>query len=173
VERIHSTRRPLVKLHAKSQHPPGMRESGVGKPVGLWYGIGPAWVDWCTDEMPAWIEPPMHHYRLTLDLTRVLRLRTADAIRQFGREYNAPPSWARGRITSTMFIDWPRVAQQWGGIEIAPYQWDCRLDDQTFWYYGWDVASGCVWDPTVVRSFVEVPDARRPSGRKFRTDAEV
>ena len=43
-----------------------------------------------------------------------------------------------------MFIDWPKVAERYDGIIIAPYQWSRRLDGP-MWYYGWDCASGCVW----------------------------
>ena len=44
---------------------------------------------------------------------------------------------------------WPGVAAEgWAGIEIAPYIWARRLDGPARWYYGWDAASGCIWDPT-------------------------
>jgi len=36
------------------------------------------------------------------------------------------------------------VSKEYDGIEIAPYQWDARLS--LIWYYGWDVASGCIWN---------------------------
>ena len=47
--------------------------------------------------------------------------------------------------------DWARVGEAYPGIIIAPYIWSRRLDGP-MWYYGWDCASGCVWDPSVVRS---------------------
>lgn len=43
-------------------------------------------------------------------------------------------------------VNWPLIATRWDGIIIAPYQWSCRYDDRTFWYYGWDCASGCIWN---------------------------
>lgn len=36
------------------------------------------------------------------------------------------------------------VAKDYDGIEIAPYQESLRYDLE--WYYGWDVASGCIWN---------------------------
>lgn len=37
----------------------------------------------------------------------------------------------------------------------APYQWECRLDRDTFWYYSWDCASACIWNLQAVRPLVE------------------
>lgn len=45
-------------------------------------------------------------------------------------------------------IDWPTVAKLYAGIEISPYQYNYRLKSGFIWYYGWDVASGCIWRPT-------------------------
>ena len=45
------------------------------------------------------------------------------------------------------YPDWKLIAQEFDGIEIAPYQWEIRMDYNFFWYYGWDCASGCLWRP--------------------------
>ncbi len=43
-------------------------------------------------------------------------------------------------------IDWPLLAGiDWDGIEICPYLQEFRRSNSG-WYYGWDVASGCIWD---------------------------
>lgn len=55
----------------------------------------------------------------------------------------------------------PRVRQDYAGIEISPYQYECRFE--LTWYYGWDVASGCVWDKEAIRA-VEPVDARILTG---------
>jgi hypothetical protein len=47
-------------------------------------------------------------------------------------------------------IDWQRVAEQHQGIIITPYQWECRYSID--WYYIWDCASGCIWDPDAIES---------------------
>ena len=42
-------------------------------------------------------------------------------------------------------INWKKVQNDgFNGIEICPYLFDKRMDAQ--WYYGWDVASGCIWN---------------------------
>ena len=53
-------------------------------------------------------------------------------------------------------IDWPSVAETYTGIEICPYRRSQRMRDDARWYYTWDVASGCVWDPAAVREIVPV-----------------
>ena len=42
-------------------------------------------------------------------------------------------------------IDWPRLASEFCGIENCPYRVESRMEEFTYWYYGWDVASGCIW----------------------------
>ena len=37
---------------------------------------------------------------------------------------------------------------------ITPYQWELRFELD--WYYGWDVASGCVWNLSVIESMEPV-----------------
>lgn len=48
-------------------------------------------------------------------------------------------------------INWPMVADRYQGIVIAPYLWSRRMDGG-LWYYGWDCASGCIWDAAAVAS---------------------
>ena len=47
-------------------------------------------------------------------------------------------------------INWPAVAERYGGILITPYQWSHRMS--LHWYCGWDCASGCVWDLSQIKS---------------------
>ena len=43
-------------------------------------------------------------------------------------------------------IDWRKVAKKYDGIEINPMIYELRMMALS-WYYGWDVASGCIWKP--------------------------
>lgn len=54
-------------------------------------------------------------------------------------------------------IDWPKVAEHYAGIEICPYLYSKR---SMSWYYGWDVASGCVWDPRGIEELVKAGDCK-------------
>ena len=110
------------------------------KPSGLWYSVGDEWKRWCeaeefrTDTLAV-------VYRLIVDEGAILRLTTESEIRAFTARFRL-----RDTAWQTWDINWPRIAREWAGIEIAPYQWGCRLDTGTRWYSGWDVASGCIWD---------------------------
>jgi hypothetical protein len=65
----------------------------------------------------------------------------------FDAEYRFPHP-DLGRMS---YIDWPRVAERFDGVIIAPYQWKHRLE--LMWYYGWDCASGCIWNARAVSCF--------------------
>jgi hypothetical protein len=46
------------------------------------------------------------------------------------------------------FPNWERVARDYDGVIISPYQFNRRMT--LMWYYPWDCASGCIWRPTRV-----------------------
>lgn len=145
-ERIHVTTtmaEPLVSTRD--------RLDVAAKPTGLWYGMGSSWLDWCGSEMPSWLGGYL--FKVDIKTDRILQLTTPDAILAFTDEYGRTRwrDWG-GNVDS---IDWPAVAEKYCGIEIAPYQWSLRMLNKTFWYYGWDVASGVVWDPDAVDLRVE------------------
>ena len=117
------------------------------KPKGLWYGCGSEWLDWLRVEMPHWMNGNI--FRLHIDFGSMLTLKTSEEILEFTKEYspkNSPEDrksydgWAGSWV-----IDWPRVAMHYSGIEICPYQFSLRMSEVSRWYYGWDVASGCIW----------------------------
>lgn len=135
---LHNTAKPLAALNVFEQ------EHGL-KPRGLWYGVGDAWTEWCRSEMPQWIRE--HTYEITLRAdARVLRLQDELAILGFQDEYVSTDGWG--------YPDWKRLAKQYDGLEIAPYQWRLRLN--LMWYYGWDCASGCIWNPRAIATVREI-----------------
>lgn len=138
-------------------------QASRSKPCGLWYSVGPAWLDWIREEMPGWERE--RHYRITLDRSRLLVLRTVEEAEAFTREYSAD---------SDMDIAWHRVAAKWGGIEIAPYH--RRLSTRGIcWYNCWDVASGAVWDDSVILTTELIPrhDADEASEEEEASEAEA
>lgn len=117
------------------------------KPNGLWYGIGPSWINWVRSEMPDW--ETEHVFRLSIDESKMKIIRNYQQLVEFEKEYSLPiDGWDdyNGRY---LYIDWERVARDYGGIEIAPYLYEARY--KHMWYYGWDVASGCIWGTGVVK----------------------
>jgi hypothetical protein len=110
------------------------------KPAGLWYSCGPAWLEWVEREVPHWIDDYTCLYEIDVDLSRMVVLRTARGFDAFTRRFGAD---------GNDVIDWRAVeATGAAGVEICPYQYRRRREPH--WYYTWDVASGCVWDPAAV-----------------------
>lgn len=127
------------------------------KPMGLWLSVdGPDdWREWASAEMPHRLG--IYRYAITLARdARVLHLSTPEDIWKFNAEYRTTSPWMDtvpatelpSRMTD-FYIDWARLATTHQGIMIAPYQWSMRLDGP-FWYYGWDCASGCLWDASAI-----------------------
>ena len=84
----------------------------------------------------------------------VLTIPTAFDLDLFTEEYIE-----RGEARYLSRIRWDRVAERYQGIVIAPYHWSRRMADHTFWYYGWDCASGCIWDAAAVAELRPATDA--------------
>lgn len=82
--------------------------------------------------------------------SRVLFICASEAFDLFNERYSQVSDETLKR-TRDVFrnaprIDWPRVANDFDAIVIAPFRTDRLRDDPKFkWYRCWDVASGCVW----------------------------
>lgn len=139
VVRLHYSRHPLVLPIDRLTHY-GTSRRDFFKPIGFWYSAGDAWLEWCKSEMPDWVGT--HVYEVDVSAANVLALTTPMAVKRFHEEYRVTTS-PTGRFYN---IDWGRVAEKYDGVEIIPYHHSIRLDIELLWYYGWDVASGCVWN---------------------------
>ena len=125
------------------------------KPRGLWVSD-----DDCEDNWKSWCESEgFGRDRLTLAYevslrpdANILVISSADGIDTFTREFAVHPY---PDIHSNIWINWPAVSTRWDGMIVTPYIWDYRLSFETedaMWYYGWDCASGCIWDPKAIAS---------------------
>lgn len=159
--RLHMAVRPDLKISFdEKQYSLERRQisDAIGKPVGLWYGFGGSWMEWCLSEMPDWMKP--HLYEVLVDSAKVRRITNIEEFEKFEDEYfylsdfdrrmqeilpiTLPPYGLRSRdLFLVGNIDWTRVAQDYSGVEITPYLYKKRLSSR--WYYGWDCAAGCVW----------------------------
>lgn len=128
--RIHMSRNPFeLEKRVYEQHIYDM------KPRGFWYGFGSEWIDWTRSEMPEWTGK--YIYKVDIGNSNVLKLSNQMELAMFDRQYEASRD-------GDIFKDWVAVSKKYDGIEINPYQWSSRQD--YMWYYGWDVASGCIWN---------------------------
>ena len=122
------------------------------KPRGFWVSVQGE------DDWPKWVEAEQfgldvwavrHEVQLTKD-ANILHLKTPLEIMDFHAEYNI--DLLPGSPMRTKYINWQAVSETYDGIIIAPYQWSLRLDIDVSWYYGWDVASGCIWNLNSIES---------------------
>ncbi len=120
------------------------------KPRGLWLSVDGEydWKQWCADN-----DFSDCSYRTEIIIApdaNILHLRTVEDIDKFTQAFS------KGERYSYRNIRWAHVAQLYQGLVITPYQWERRNHVDTFWYYSWDCASGCVWDMSIVSVRTEV-----------------
>jgi hypothetical protein len=77
-------------------------------------------------------------FEFDVNSANLLRITNFDELTAFDKEYCTSTERYRNP-------DWVRLAKEYDGIEIAPYIYKGRYE--IFWYHGWDVASGCIWNP--------------------------
>ena len=123
--RIHMSKTPMTLQKKKYTQADGM------KPNGFWYGFGKEWIDWTKTEMPEWVGKYIYEVKIP---NNVLKITSYKELLQFNEEFK----------TEQIMIDWKKVASKYDGIEIVPYQPKARMN--LLWYYGWDIASGCIWN---------------------------
>jgi hypothetical protein len=141
--RIIMSHEPEIKFREKKQ-----QEKGY-KPNGLWYGIGPSWVNFVRSEMPT--RETEHVFKIDIDESKMKIIRNYEDLLEFEKEYSTPIEGMYSFNNRYLYIDWERVARDYSGIEIAPYISEARM--KHMWYYGWDLASGCIWGSGVIRKF--------------------
>ena len=128
------------------------------KPHGLWVSDEDdemSWTEWVTGEELNWNEGKFIHDVELADDANVLYLSTDAELREFSRKWSVDYHGMNA-------IPWNLIAREWHGVLITPYIWSCRLDMETDWYYGWDCASGCIWDPRAIKSITPQLKALTP-----------
>jgi len=154
--RVHASSSPIKKL--RDFKPTGSFSERCGdKPYGLWYGHNDAWLRWCLSERFN-THKYKHFYSLGFRGLKILRINSEEKLRNFTEGY-AVLDQEEGAFLGIRGIDWEEVISKFDGIEIVPYIHACRLDLKTRWYYGWDVAGGCVWSQKV--TLKELPSSHR------------
>ena len=119
------------------------------KPRGFWVsddGCEDNWRSWCESEQ---FRIDIMAYAYDIDLNpdiNLLTISSANELLDFTRSFLRSPMDPAIDIYA---IDWNRVTSEFDGIVISPYQRECR--HELMWYYGWDCASGCIWNVDKIR----------------------
>jgi hypothetical protein len=130
-----------------------------GKPNGLWFSVeGPYdWKWWCEEEKFNLKNLAVSYEIILKEDVNILHLKTAEDILNFSKQYPFLREKWNNPIETLIFeayeIDWNKLKSKYQGIIISPYQWNCRLSMTSIWYYGWDCASGCIWDLDCIEEF--------------------
>lgn len=122
------------------------------KPNGLWYAVGTEWIDWVQSEMPDWMGHTF--YKIEVNTSNILHLKSGIDIDNFTKKYVKFNSIGYDSWEKNANIYWKPVAEEYSGIEISPYQYNSR--HKYMWYYGWDVASGCIWDKSGISKIEKI-----------------
>lgn len=134
------------------------------KPRGFWVSVlgEDDWPSWCKAEE---FRPQGLAVAHTVTLAESANVHMIDnpfALDAFTGTYAVQTEWERRFSWRTddqnkWPIDWREVVKDCDGLIIAPYQWSRRME--TDWYYGWDCASGCIWNLDAIASVEPVTDS--------------
>ncbi len=139
--RIHTSKYPIYELKKERYY----QKSG-NKPYGFWYGFGNEWIEWTEMAGPELKGEYVH--KVDIDGSNILQIKDYSEIERFTKEYQSNHQIIPGVIFD---IDWSRIEFQYDGIEINPYIYQALMSNKFLWYYGWDVASGCIWNLSKVK----------------------
>lgn len=122
------------------------------KPMGLWYAHNDSWFDWCKSEMPHWLQP--YIYEIVLHTDTIYQISNVNQLKKFEKDYDGTEIFNQqlgidSKLLMRHWIDYVKLAENYGGIEIIPYLYSHRF--QSMWYYGWDCASGCVFKKSSIK----------------------
>jgi hypothetical protein len=142
---VHYSSEPITKLHETVLRDPLKNMKPMGA---FWVSVeddDEGWADWCRSQECFLNTLRFVHEIALRKEANILYISNAAELRKFTQDYGTgnAPGYMSGRV---MEIDWLRVSKKYQGIIITPYVWECRLSRETFWYYGWDCASGAIWD---------------------------
>lgn len=129
------------------------------KPSGFWISSDNDWKEWCESESfmldkitfryeVGLISPQKLNEYYGENSTHKLLIISPENFDEF--TYLFGTGLEKGDENSTIY--WNSVRGMCGGILIPSWLFQYRW---TRWYYGWDVGSGCIWDPHLISYIVK------------------
>jgi hypothetical protein len=129
------------------------RSLGKGfKPKGsLWFSCGDAWEEWMKAEGFVPKEPYKYKYKATLDLNRLLILKTNAEIKAFSENYAIPDE-----KYPFFLIDWNQVRKETGKSGLYIVNGTLKTARKKYaWYSSLDACSVAVWKKDAILSLTE------------------
>lgn len=145
---VHYSGKLIKKLESRPQQIGQFILHTFDKPNGFWVSVegDDGWEEWCrrnkylTSKLKR-----IYDVKLNKD-AKILLIKNEKQFDRFEEEFESK----NPELTFGIGIDWAEVSKRYQGILIIPYLWSKRLGH--FWYYGWDCASGCIWDISAIES---------------------
>ncbi len=152
---VHFSDQPIDKLEEREY--PQFDLKWQAKPNGFWVSDedSKGWKEWCESEKFRLDFLTIAYEIIISENSNILILQSPEQIFEFTKKYPFKTRYFDSEH-DTYQLDWNKVKSKYQGIIITPYQWDCRLALETSWYYGWDCASGCLWDLKCVKEFKRI-----------------
>ena len=144
---VHYSGAPLGPLQPTVQ---GTETGPYDKPDGLWVTVegDDGWEAWCRGNEWGLDRLACVHDVVLDSAANILCIADTAGLDALTARYGRQP-FGSGAAYG---IEWARVATDYQGIIIVPYVWKRAHSGCCTWYYGWDCASGCIWDAAAVRS---------------------
>jgi len=123
------------------------------KPNGFWVSVennGDGWKNWCEGESFNTGRLVYENEIIISKLANILLITKNKELDDFHKKYQA--ALVGMERWGNQYIDWRSVAKDYQGIIITPYLYNRRFDKSARWYYGWDCASGCIWNKEAIKS---------------------
>jgi hypothetical protein len=109
--------------------------------------------------MPQWIR--RHVFELDVNPSDIMVIQTLEDFNRFEDKYIYHyDADIKGYPYLIESVDWKEVAKNHAGLEINPYFWEKRLNSKTNWYYGWDMASGVIWDLDAIKDATYITEIK-------------
>jgi hypothetical protein len=164
---VHHSHVPLLgPVQSAPQFPIGQFHgfAAYGKPEGLWVATDGGWAEYCMS-----INKPLGEYHYEIRLApgaKICRISSPADLDAFTTDYGGG-SATSGYLPEPLppdvmlamehaVINWVAVAARYQGIIIHPHIRNRHMHIGTFWYYSWDVGSGCIWDATAIAEVREL-----------------
>jgi len=149
---IHYDSQPIVFDHSRiyDQEEPRW----YGKPEGFWVSVAGEddWLAWCQDNAFSPEDLACPHEVTLRPGANLLHISSPEGMEEFHAAYSVPEEGRAYQYLRPESIDWRKVAADYDGLINAPYQWQCRIS--MHFYYGWDCASGCIWNVNAIAEVV-------------------
>ncbi len=113
------------------------------KPKGVWYACGNEWLELVKKQV---VKREINYlYEIELNYEKTLKIGNQEEFIAFEDKYGKK----KDPNSDDIYINWGKVRLEYGGIEICPHQKELSYDH--WWYYSWDIASGCIWRPSAIQ----------------------